>query len=503
MSDSNIAPATDSNSNQLNSNSSVDSTSPTNQNNTVASTPAPVPPLSPSSPSSPSNQVTSFLAPPASPDQEAGALSDNILPDIARQESALPEINRAESTLVSEFVASPSRLPPLPEGTPDRHSPTPPPHRHSPTPPPAQRHSPTPPQTEPVQATGTHQSNPSVASLVVSPDSPAHSLEGADTVPLPGSIASPAAAATEHTSAQHHREATQASRVNGFASSHTHNHTNSHSRSPSPSPVQTAPAPATHSVGNTTVTIHPFQPTAPARPTHTSHISSPPLPMSSSPSPSPPPQAPTVGADGKPLSRLQRMNSQAVIATDHAKEALKPSLTKALRYRDLTCPRIRDGKNGYRQYGIWKFTDTDFLKYGLGIMLYFRLVRRLCYFFLFIFFCSLPSLVFNFHGPDNIWVADKAIDGSYGLAKTTLANQGMALNVTIFGYSKKEIGLGLGAIDTLISVLFIAFTWWVFYSNKNASTNYNATVLTVRRFTICVTNLPRSNHIHTWHNPSI
>ena len=207
-----------------------------------------------------------------------------------------------------------------------------------------------------------------------------------------------------------------------------------------------------------------------------------------------------------------------------------PQVSKAERHRNLTCPRIRDpSKGSYTLFSIWKFTDREFLQYGLGVMLWFKLVRRLAWLFFFLFLLNLPYLVFNAHGPDGGIGATRGVagtgvssssnsggallnddnstspgnssfasgsgalssDGSFGLSLTTLANQGLSLNATIMGYDKEQIGLLTGALDTFSCVVFLAAMFWLVRDHRRHAASYNSSVMTVRRFTVLVTDLPQ------------
>lgn len=53
-----------------------------------------------------------------------------------------------------------------------------------------------------------------------------------------------------------------------------------------------------------------------------------------------------------------------------------PSTEAAMRYRNITCPRELTTQ-GYRPYSVLKFQDDRFRRFGVGVMLYFKLLRRL------------------------------------------------------------------------------------------------------------------------------
>jgi hypothetical protein len=238
------------------------------------------------------------------------------------------------------------------------------------------------------------------------------------------------------------------------------------------------------------------------------------------------------------ILRLQSIAPKEIELKKKQQEAAKPDLVKAERYRNLTCPRKRDTSKGtYSLYDIWKFTDREFLQYGLGVMLWFKLTRRMSYLFLVLFFLNLPSLVFNIAGPDgssiaylsNAYVADGSsssssssiaassnstflsnsteptsdplkvrtgtVDGTYGLSKSTLAHQGLVYNATIMGYTKQQIGIVTGGLDTFSTLLFFVVVLWIFRDHAKEATAYNSTVMTVRRFTILVSNLPTTQPV--------
>jgi len=191
-------------------------------------------------------------------------------------------------------------------------------------------------------------------------------------------------------------------------------------------------------------------------------------------------------------------------------ELTGPDEDKAERFRNLTCPRKRDPTTGtYALYDVWKFTDRQFLQYGLGVMLWFKLVRRLSYLFLILFLLNLPSLMINVNGPDPESVAWKAEaelaanvtltvqprDSTFGLTKTTMANLGEIHNATYFGFTKQDVGLGIGAIDCFSCILFLIACYFIFRDHASDATKYNANVMTVRRFTVLVTNVPDGEEI--------
>jgi len=247
-------------------------------------------------------------------------------------------------------------------------------------------------------------------------------------------------------------------------------------------------------------------------------------------SPTPPP-AETISdglkqsiRSGPLLSRLSSMDKTEA-AQAAAREAARPQISKAERHRNLTCPRKRDPSRGsYALFSIWKFTDREFLQYGLGVMLYFKLVRRLAWLFLVMGLLNMPALVFNAHGPDGgdlLYVAvnsnaaaassgsggaavsadsnstdgsaaalSASSDASFGLALTSLANQGLSLNATIFGYSKETVGVITSSCDTFSCVVFLLALFYLVRDHRRHSAQYNSSVMTVRRFTVLVTELP-------------
>lgn len=236
-------------------------------------------------------------------------------------------------------------------------------------------------------------------------------------------------------------------------------------------------------------------------------------------SPSPPPPAASVVTqrpvvvrtssveEARPvIQRLASVDDTVVASVQKAREAAKADLVKAERYRNLTCPRVRDSTKGtYSLHNIWDFSDRQFLQYGLGVMLWFKLVRRLSYLFLALFIINIPSLIFNVVGPDVAVVAtsnssvsvDSDVDGTYGLSYTTMSHQGIYINSTILTLSKQEVGVVTGALDTLSIVVFYIAILLIFRDHTKESTKYNSTVMTVRRFTVLVTRLPQTTPLLT------
>ena len=161
--------------------------------------------------------------------------------------------------------------------------------------------------------------------------------------------------------------------------------------------------------------------------------------------------------------------------------------TQAKNFRDMTCPRERikrvDDTIEYKKWPVCGFDDDQFIAYGLGTFLYFRLLKCLAVLFGVLTFFSLPSLVFNASG--------SAIENTYYVETTLLGNQGENnLNSTLVYLSREDVGVVISSFDAAMCVLVLAFTYYMGRDTKYNMNIYEESTITSARFTVKVSNIP-------------
>jgi hypothetical protein len=172
------------------------------------------------------------------------------------------------------------------------------------------------------------------------------------------------------------------------------------------------------------------------------------------------------------------------------------SISRAQRYRNINCPR----QAGFKLFPIWATEINELKKYGLGVMLYFKLLKRLGLLFFFLFLCSMPSLIFNLSGSG-------ISHTNVLLAYTTLGNQGdqflsnSTANVydsSIMGIERRTIGLIMSLSDLFYSMVFIIFLYWLEYQHKREAQLYSYEMSTVSQYAVAVHNLPKNSLDRTY-----
>ena len=276
---------------------------------------------------------------------------------------------------------------------------------------------------------------------------------------------------------------------------------------PSPQPLTSSPHPSSPLLGHpsrndqrhSTSQPHPTDPSHHQRrtsyqlafpPQSDFSAHSPPSP----PSPSSPASPPNHSGASKPLARLTTFLDNRLDAITSG-----PSLERARRYRQSTCPRhhaaAADGSGqgagggALVEYGAWSMGDDDLKKFGVGVLLYFQQVRRLAWLFLLMFLLSLPSLLINLRG--------NGLDSGYLLTRTTLGNQGVynasATNATlVWGMDRAMVGVLTTAMDFSYTTIFLLFVVLASLLHTKVTTDYHGSILTVSRYSVAVSNLPRS-----------
>ena len=270
----------------------------------------------------------------------------------------------------------------------------------------------------------------------------------------------------------------------------------------SPQPLSSSPHPTSpllaqhrqqrpsHSSNTSSSSVHP----------HTSHYDGA-VPNSARPLHSHSAAAPSLSsADGFPVSPESPTSpsglplggvSRGLTYFDNHLEAITsgPSLERARRFRQLSCPRHhRPGDGGLVEYSAWGMSDEDLKKYGVGVLLYFQQLRRLALLFLAMFALAVPSLLIN--------VAGKGLDSGYLLTRTTLGNQGIfnasSPNVTlVYGMDKETIGILTTAMDFSYVTVFLFFVVFASLLHSKVTTDYHGSILTVSRYSVAVSNLPK------------
>jgi hypothetical protein len=195
----------------------------------------------------------------------------------------------------------------------------------------------------------------------------------------------------------------------------------------------------------------------------------------------------------------------------------KPDWDKAKRYADFTNPR-KGGKGGVvfnssettlgrhcclggvgEQCDIFQEGQiSEFSMYGAGISNYFKFLKWLCWLFICLSLISLPVLLLNFYGPEDV-----VSSGLTNIAQTTAGNlQNTIVNATLtvhipgcdnYSYksincyfNKEDVGRMYCYIDIIFSVVvIIAFRWLRYFEKKEESdlivhSTINASDYTVR-----------------------
>ena len=216
--------------------------------------------------------------------------------------------------------------------------------------------------------------------------------------------------------------------------------------------------------------------------------------------PSPPSPTPTIQPrSAKPLARFTTFLDNRLDAITSG-----PSLDRARRYRQSTCPRHHplssssdpassslaspSSSGSVEEYNPLTMSDDDLKKYGVGVLLYFQQLRRLSFLFLLMFALSVPSLLINLKG--------SGVDTGYVLTRTTLGNQGVynasAVNVTlVWGMDRATVGVLTTALDFSYTCVFLLFVLLASLMHSKVTTDYHGSILTVSRYSVAVSNLPK------------
>ena len=200
-----------------------------------------------------------------------------------------------------------------------------------------------------------------------------------------------------------------------------------------------------------------------------------------------------------PLQRLLSEFGDTSTSLESAADA--PSVTKAIAYRNATCPR----QHKTHAWTLSTLTDEELMKYGVGTRLYFQQLRRLGWVFALMFVLSLPSLYFNVQG--------NGVDTGYVLTKMTLGNQGVANTTTtptanatdlsssssssdsmsgdtlVHGLTKQQVGIIVSLCDLAATIVFLLALLKAAYDHRRVTAAYHSSILTVSRYSVAVTNL--------------
>ena len=199
-----------------------------------------------------------------------------------------------------------------------------------------------------------------------------------------------------------------------------------------------------------------------------------------------------------PQPALQRMLSELDTSTSLEASADAPTVTKAIHYRNSSCPR----QHKTQMWTLGTLTDEELMKYGVGTRLYFQQLRRLGWVFFIMFLFAVPSFMFNVKG--------NGVNTGYVLTKLTLGNQGVANTTsttnstssssssdslvtddTIYGYDKEVIGLVISLCDLAATLVFLLSLLKAALDHRRVTAEYHSSILTVSRYSVAVTNLPK------------
>lgn len=197
---------------------------------------------------------------------------------------------------------------------------------------------------------------------------------------------------------------------------------------------------------------------------------------------------------------VQGKATKPAAAPGPSAEAGAPSIEKAARYRDLTCPRQAVGQE-LIEYNVYDFEVSKFKRFGLGTSLYFNTMQKLAKFFAFLTLLSIPIMA--------VYAFSSETNTTYDFVKVTLGNWpvGEVWNVTVgnttvftdperelkvFGYPKRDLGFYIAALDGFYSLLFFLFVASLKRAQKKEEGEYGRQVVTIVHYSIAVTGLPKT-----------
>ena len=169
---------------------------------------------------------------------------------------------------------------------------------------------------------------------------------------------------------------------------------------------------------------------------------------------------------------------------------------------DRSTVQDSESTDQYLLHSIHSFTDTHFAHYGIGISMYYKLIRHLIWLFLLMSIISLPSLLLNYQAAPT----STSISGYY-IEKVSLGNFGyiQGLNQTYHGftfdstsdtnpqtYTKSDQLWLISGTDALNTVIFLCFVAYTLVQHIHESRLYHADEVTIAQYTVQVTNLPQS-----------
>lgn len=223
---------------------------------------------------------------------------------------------------------------------------------------------------------------------------------------------------------------------------------------------------------------------------------------------------------------------------------------KAIRYRDLTCPRTRtsqlaDGTRivtvgshvlvypapaalaaakgqppppavegakahpkdkaaatgaitTFEEHPIFGFDDNSFKHYSLGVGLYFKGVRMLACIFLLCSFITLPiivlSILSNPTGPDDDLYFEKTSLGNFGSLLTLNSTKETTWGDLPSNLTKDQLTIILSSLDALACVVLLVFGMWLRRRQETESRAYSRREITVKKYSVEVGNLPLKFH---------
>eukprot|EP01083_Nonionella_stella_P286424 974966_1 len=174
---------------------------------------------------------------------------------------------------------------------------------------------------------------------------------------------------------------------------------------------------------------------------------------------------------------LKRAASSWASKADHYKVSRdKPTIDKAIEFRDTHCPRYRSKDGDLRQYSPWTFPQRDFCQFGIGTYLYFSFLQKLCVLFVIMGFLTLPTTIVNSQG--------KQLTPSFlGFEQLALGNLGSAdHSEVVLGSStvqKKDFSIWLMVSDITYTILFLIYLEFVSKTQTKKADEVEAREITV------------------------
>lgn len=201
-------------------------------------------------------------------------------------------------------------------------------------------------------------------------------------------------------------------------------------------------------------------------------------------------QKPTTTKVVMAVDATPSLKSAIQAATDsHIENATAIDVEKAVRHRNITCPRKKLQNGEYEPWPIWNMEMGLLRRYGLGTFMWFYTLKSLGLIFAMMTLLSIPQfLVFN-SSTCNIFGTLTAIQ-SLSLGNFFSTPRDFSLNLFGTNLERPAIELGLASWDALCALIFWLVMLMLKRNLDKIETDYNTQAITVRRFSVMVTNVP-------------